>query len=307
MAPENASAPNASVPANPPADVGGRGRSATEWLKSVAQRARTAFILMPVVFVIAWFGGWWAFASALLVMLIALWELRGMLAQRGMHPITTLSAALCIVFLLATELPRQRLALLALGISGMLIGSFAWLMVSRKASVAGSLTDWALTVVLPIYLGWPLAAFLILRGSVAGYHANGFWWMLATFFGVWGFDTGAFFAGRWFGRHQMAPLISPKKTWEGAGGGLILALIGVFLFTLPIGVAWYHVVAIGVLVSIAATLGDLAESLLKRDIGVKDSGTIMPGHGGILDRIDSLLFAILVVFFYAAFLGSITI
>ena len=300
-------AENPGASAGVPADVGGRNRSATEWLKSVALRARTALVLMPIVVVLAWFGGWWAFAAALAATLLALWELRGMLAQRGMHPITTLSGALCIVFLVAAELPQQRLALVALGISGMLVGSFAWLIISRKASLSGSLTDWALTMVLPIYLGWPLAAFLILRGPTVGYHANGFWWMLATLFGVWGFDSAAFFAGRWFGRHQMSPLISPKKTWEGAAGGLIFALVGVYLFTIPIGVAWYHVLALGVLVSAAATLGDLAESLLKRDAGVKDSGTIMPGHGGILDRIDSLLFAILVVFFYAAFLGSIKV
>jgi phosphatidate cytidylyltransferase len=302
MAPENASAA-----ADTLADLGGRNRSAAEWLKSVAQRARTAFILMPIIIVLAWFGGWWAFACALVFTVVALWELRRMLAQRGLHPIMTLSGALCIVFLVAAELPQQRLALVALGISGMLVGSFAWLMISRQASLAGSLTDWALTMVLPFYLGWPLAVFLLLRGPTLGYHVNGFWWMLATLFGVWGFDTAAFFAGRWFGHHQMAPLISPKKTWEGAAGGLIFALIGVFVCTLPIGVAWYHVLAIGVLVSVAATLGDLAESLLKRDVGVKDSGTIMPGHGGILDRIDSLLFAILVVFFYAAFLGSIKV
>jgi phosphatidate cytidylyltransferase len=79
----------------------------------------------------------------------------------------------------------------------------------------------------------------------------------------------------------------------------------VALFTHPLGVAWYHVIALGVLISAAATVGDLAESLLKRDVGVKDSGSMMPGHGGILDRLDSLLFAVMVVYYYAYFLGSL--
>lgn len=308
---DTADAPNApGTPGSSPGGSEGAQRRATaEWLLNLGLRARTAFILIPVVVALAWFGGWVAFAGALLVTLLALWEMRGLFARRGWHPTILLSAAICCAFLVAAELPQQRALILELSISALVVGSFTWLILSRKASVEGSLLDWALTVVLPFYLGWPFAYFLVLRGAVPGYQSTGFWWTLTTLFAVWAFDSGAYFAGylagRFFQRHQLAPLISPKKSWEGVAGGLLLALLASWLFTRPIGVPWYHALAIGVLVSIAATLGDLAESLLKRDIGAKDSGTIMQGHGGILDRADSLLFAILVVYFYANFLGMV--
>jgi phosphatidate cytidylyltransferase len=284
-----------------------RGRTTPEWLAGLGQRSATAFILMPVVIAIVWFGGWVAFGCTVVVAALGLWELRSMLAQRGWHPILPLSAALGLCFLVAAMLPQQREAIAGLGISATIVVAFLWLMLARNEALEGSLTDWALTLVLPLYLAWPLALFLLLRGNTAGYHTAGFWWSLTTLFTVWAFDTFAFFAGRFFGRHRLAPRISPKKTWEGAAGGLIFAIVAAVLFTRPIGVPWYHALAIGVLVSFAATVGDLAESLLKRDTGVKDSGTLMRGHGGVLDRIDSLLFAVMAVFFYAVFLGSIRV
>ena len=286
-----------------------RRRATTEWLLNLGLRTRTALLLMPVVVALAWFGGWVAFAGALLVTLVALWELRALFARRGWHPIILLSAAACAAFLASSQLPQQRALILGLSISALLVGSFTWLILSRKATLDGALLDWALTVVLPFYLGWPFAYFLILRGAVPGYTSAGFWWVLATLFTVWSFDTFAYLsgylAGRFFTRHQLAPVISPKKSWEGVAGGLVVALVAAWVFTRPIGVPWYHALFIGVLVSIAATIGDLAESLLKRDIGAKDSGTIIQGHGGILDRADSLLFAMLVVYFYATFLGKV--
>ncbi|HEY7832373.1 MAG TPA: phosphatidate cytidylyltransferase [Ktedonobacterales bacterium] len=304
-APDEPESPDASGPAGARA----RRRATTEWLLNLGLRVRTAMLLIPVVIALAWFGGWVAFAGALLVTLVALWELRALFARRGWHPIIVLSAAACASFLAASELPQQRTLIVGLSISALIAGSFTWLILSRKATLDGSLLDWALTVVLPFYLGWPFAYFLLLRGGVPGYTSAGFWWTLTALFTVWSFDSAAYFtgylAGRFFTRHQLAPVISPQKSWEGVAGGMVLALVAAWVFTRPIAVPWYHALIIGVLVSIAATIGDLAESLLKRDIGAKDSGTIIQGHGGILDRADSLLFAILVVYFYAYFLGMV--
>jgi phosphatidate cytidylyltransferase len=110
---------------------------------------------------------------------------------------------------------------------------------------------------------------------------------------TWGNDTAAYYVGTWLGRHAMSPIISPRKTWEGAVGGL-MGSVGVallcrawFLPSLSVG----NTVAIGLVLGIVAPLGDLCESVLKRSAGVKDSGALIPGHGGILDRIDSLIFA----------------
>jgi phosphatidate cytidylyltransferase len=280
-------------------------RFSREWLMSTGQRSVTALFLIPVIVGIVWFGGWVAFGCTLLVSFAGLLELRVMLAHRGLRPIMLLSTALGVDFLVAAMLPAQRSLLIGLGISAMIVLSFSWLMLARKATLKGAVTAWALSVALPFYLCWPLAYFLLMRGGMAGYQSAGFWWTLTTLFGVWAFDTFAYFAGARFGRHHLAPSISPKKTWEGAAGGLIFTLVAVALFTHPLGVAWYHVIALAVLISAAATIGDLAESLLKRDVGVKDSGSIMPGHGGLLDRVDSLLFAVMVVYYYATFIGSI--
>jgi phosphatidate cytidylyltransferase len=119
-------------------------------------------------------------------------------------------------------------------------------------------------------------------------------------------DTGGYLAGVLFGRTRMAPIVSPKKSWEGLVGSYVLAAgVGVGLMTVVLDGPWWGGLALGVAGVTVATLGDLAESLIKRDLGVKDMGNLLPGHGGVLDRVDSLLFAAPVAFliFYAV-LGS---
>jgi len=117
-------------------------------------------------------------------------------------------------------------------------------------------------------------------------------WLLFAFLLVWAADTGAYFAGRRFGRHKLAPSISPGKTWEGVAGGLLLTLVAgtlaVIVLPAEMSPAWFLLIAVVFAVSV---VGDLFESLLKRQAGVKDSGTLLPGHGGVLDRLDSLLAA----------------
>ncbi|HLZ24082.1 MAG TPA: CDP-archaeol synthase [Ktedonobacterales bacterium] len=299
----------------------GEKAASSGWLASLAKRATSALILIPVVIALVWFGGWMAFVGALLTLLVATWELHDMFAHKGWHPPVVFSLALCIDFLVVAILWNEhvsRLALVAavlLGICALLTISFGWLILTRE-NFEAALLDWALAMATPFYLGLPLSFFLLLRGNVLGASAPGFAWMLATFFMVWANDTFALLAGHYLGRggrHKLAPRVSPAKTWEGFFGGLVFTVIAalVFLIAIPnifnlaIHVAWYHAAAIGILVAVAATIGDLAESLLKRGTNVKDSGKIIPGHGGILDRIDSLLFAVLVVVFYAAFLHGI--
>jgi phosphatidate cytidylyltransferase len=279
-------------------------KSSGSWLAGLLRRVATAAILIPIAIALIFFGGWVAFAGALLTLAIGLWELRAMFAKKGWHPAVLLSGVVGLAFLLAAELPRARVAIFALAISALLIGGFTWAMLMRP-TIEQTLVDLALTLAVPFYVGWPMMLFLLLRGNVAGVHSNNFWWVLALFVIVWANDTAAFVSGHFFGKHKLAPHISPAKTWEGFAGGLALAIVAAYILTLPLHIAWFHPIILGILVTIAATLGDLAESLLKRVCGVKDSGTIVPGHGGILDRIDSLLFAVVIVFFYAAFLQGI--
>ena len=152
---------------------------------------------------------------------------------------------------------------------------------------------------------------LLIRGSGPGvwhppsggwiYLPAGAWWLLVALLGVWVFDGAAFFAGRHFGRHKLAPLISPGKTWEGVVGGFVFCILVCLILTVvrPLGLPWYLAILLALLIGIAATLGDLAESLIKRQTNVKDSGQMMPGHGGLLDRIDSCLFVLIVVYIFS--------
>jgi phosphatidate cytidylyltransferase len=120
-------------------------------------------------------------------------------------------------------------------------------------------------------------------------------WLLWPMIVIWSGDTGAYFAGRALGRHKLAPRISPAKTWEGAAGGLVASIAGGFfgwyVLPLPDSIAWWMVLLFALPGAMVGQLGDLAESLLKRSVGVKDSSRILYGHGGMLDRVDALIFA----------------
>jgi phosphatidate cytidylyltransferase len=131
---------------------------------------------------------------------------------------------------------------------------------------------------------------------------EGLAWVFAVLVISWCGDTGGYFAGKYFGRHKLYPLVSPKKTWEGVAGGVALATMGLFVVravALPV-LSVFDVLVLGPVLCLAGVIGDLSESLLKRAFGVKDSGRILPGHGGLLDRIDSVLFVAPLLFAYVA-------
>jgi len=170
----------------------------------------------------------------------------------------------------------------------------------------GVFVNWAWTIAGILYVGW-LLSFLVALRLEAGRD-----WLYLALFATFGSDTAAYFIGRAIGRHKLAPHISPGKTWEGAVAGLLGAVIISLLFTLPKFFIWTNpvyikplhcleAVLLGLLISVFGQLGDLVESLLKRNSGVKDSGSLMPGHGGILDRMDSVVFASVVVYLYYIF------
>ena len=278
-------------------------KDSRQWNRSVGQRVITAVIAIPVVLAFVWLSGWWGFAVAIIAVILSVYELHNMMVHEGYHPLIWMSFALSIFFLLAAMFPQQRLILIEIGLSAALLITLPLLFFRKKLD--GAMVDWSLTLAIPVYLGWPLSVFLLLRGFQGGI-TPGFWWVLTVFLGVWGFDSGAFFAGHFFGKHKLAPAISPAKTWEGVVGGLVFSIAAALLFTTwPLGVPWYLAILLGILIGTFATLGDLAESLIKRQTHVKDSGQFMPGHGGLLDRIDSLLFAVIVVFIFAQLVGKL--
>jgi phosphatidate cytidylyltransferase len=280
--------------------------------QSVGLRWLTALILIPIVLILVWFGGWVAFVALVVIVILGMLELHSMMRHAGHRVLMSISIVLSCLFLLAAMLPQQQLLVLQIGIGGALIASFTWLFFRKD--LEGSLVDWAFTLAFPIYLGWSMSFFLVLRGNIAATIGGtggawitlpvGAWWVLVVLLGVWGFDSAAFFTGRYLGRHKVAPQVSPGKTWEGVAGGMVFAVIAALICTVKqLAVPWYFAILLGLLIGGAAVLGDLAESLIKRRMRVKDSGHILPGHGGVLDRIDSLLFAVIVVYIFSQFVG----
>jgi len=155
-------------------------------------------------------------------------------------------------------------------------------------------------VIGPMYICLPIAMLILID-----MHPNGNIWIFFLLAVIFANDTGAFYAGKTFGRHKLYREVSPNKTWEGAIGGLIAGLIVAAVF-LRIDILKVHALNLTILflvfgLSVATQIGDLVESMLKRAYGVKDSGRILPGHGGLLDRIDGLLFAVPVLYAYMAF------
>ncbi|WP_348787508.1 phosphatidate cytidylyltransferase [Leifsonia sp. NPDC080035] len=153
----------------------------------------------------------------------------------------------------------------------------------RGPSALGRDLTWGVLVQMYVSL---LASFAILLLAEDG----GEWWVLGFVIVVIAVDTGAYASGLSWGKHPMAPTISPKKTWEGFGGAAVAAIVaGVLISVFMIGMPWWFGIVFGVVTLLTATAGDLAESLIKRDLGIKDMSSWLPGHGGFLDRLDSIL------------------
>ena len=158
----------------------------------------------------------------------------------------------------------------------------------------GRFTSWGLAIASAVYAGGLLGFLVLLREL-----PNGFLWVALAFAVTWAYDTFGYLVGRGLGRRGFMTHISPRKTWEGVAGGMLAAIVVVAAFAPVLGYAWWLAFPIGFLWGLAAQAGDLVASMLKRDTGQKDSGRVIPGHGGMLDRLDALLFVAPAVFAFA--------
>ncbi len=216
-------------------------------------------------------------------MLVAAWglvEFQGLVPGGGWWPIrlVTLASGAALVIESALGLPGQ--AATMAGASLLLLFLLLWHPEERPLATWGSAVGGLAYIALPLSLLPPLR-----EGS------GGLTWVILALLGTFASDTGAYAVGRWLGRHPLAPRLSAGKTREGAAAGLlssIIAVVGVCLVA-PAPLAWPWMPVFGAALSVAGQLGDLAESMLKRSAGVKDAGRLLPGHGGLLDRLDSLL------------------
>ena len=212
----------------------------------------------------------------------------------------TIWGFICILGLISSTLFEDRFTFLLLASAAVL--PLIWLFLVSPRETA--LIRWSWTLLGILYIGWMLSRYVALRDIEQGTE-----WVLLALFSTFACDTAALFAGRAWGKHAMAPSISPGKTWEGAATGLTAAMAAPLIINtiltiiglgLPIGSQ--ELVFLGMLIGISAQIGDLWESRLKRQADIKDSGTIIPGHGGILDRIDSIIFTGVVVYYYVVWM-----
>lgn len=250
-------------------------------------------ILTGIVFVIAIIGGmWWHQYSYLLifytVVLLGMLEFAELVRARPVH--AQIGWALVLgsfwylasFFVLAGIISERWLMFVVPLIMAVFITELF-----RKSNTP--LLNIACTLIIPFYVALPFSFlhFLVFKGGSYDYLL-----LLGFFLMIWANDSGAYLIGVRFGKHRLFPRISPRKSWEGAVGGFVLTLAIALVLSLFIEqLSWGHWLAIGVLVSVMGTFGDLVESMLKRSVNVKDSGSLLPGHGGVLDRFDAVVFA----------------
>lgn len=261
------------------------------------RRVITGLWGVPLVIVAIWFDEPlpWFTLLAVIVGLLAIVEFYKITGILRVVPLTVFGLIWTLLFIIEPHwnYDNAKAVLLASAVVISLL-----LRVPLRA-VKFSLADWAWSLAGIIYVGLLLGLLVSLRIEA------GREWLYLVILCTFASDTAAFFIGRAVGRHKLAPSISPGKTWEGAAGGLLGAVIISLLFTLStpvqLPISYGEAIMLGVLISVCGQIGDLAESKLKRHKAIKESGTLMPGHGGLLDRLDSILFAGLAVYIYYTF------
>lgn len=264
-------------------------------MSNLVQRVLTSLVGAVVVVGAVWIGGW-AFAVLMAVVaVLAQREVYGLLEAAGTRPLVVYGIALGALAVVSPLVPGAG-AVLVLGGLGVL-GAVLY------RSSRTPLLDTAGTVFGVVYPALLTSYLVAVRTAdvpwLVGREA--FWLTAMLLFCVWGSDSFAYFAGRAFGTHPLFPRVSPKKTWEGSAGGAVgaFALAAAFKVLALDGVlTWPDVVVVALACGVASQFGDLVESLFKRSVDVKDSATWIPGHGGMLDRIDAAVVAVPLVVIY---------
>ncbi len=251
-------------------------------------RLLVASILISLVVFALNVGGLIFFSLVAVLILLSGFEFYQLMRSGGHQPLTPIGLILIAIFLLQASARADwtRDALIAAIIITLLIAVFQrserWLV------------GWGLTFVGALYIGGLGTYFVLMRDL-----PDGKVWSAMAALSTWAMDTAAYTVGKRWGKHSFFPSVSPKKTWEGAIGGWAWAIFSMLVLGSVYGLPLVHSLALGAGIALIGTFGDLAESVIKRQVGAKDSSAVLGAHGGILDRIDSLLFVAPFVYYYA--------
>jgi len=257
-------------------------------------RILTALIAAPIILACVYFGG---VAFLLLVLILAIAsinEFYTMMKQKDFHPAYWVGNFFTIFFIVFAAYALKKNWEPAH--SAILTGSVLVTMVATlflKTRPKEAIVDIAVTLMGMFYIGWFFSYFLFIRAlTERGAYLI---FLLMT---IWALDVVAYFFGSRFGKHKLWPSVSPKKSVEGAVAGFVVCLVAASIFGYYAGFDLAHSIILGAIIGVVAQLSDLVESLIKRDAGVKDSSAIVPGHGGVLDRMDSFILTAPVVYYY---------
>ena len=249
-------------------------------------RTISGIVVIVITFGFGLIGGVWFTLFVFVVMLLTTYELWRLCMAANYKPSLAVAGLTAMAAFAGIRWPA--LPILIPGISIALLATLGLQLARTSQRRFG---DWAVSFAGGFYLGWTCGHLAEIREL-----DNGAWWLLLTLVSVWMADSGAYVFGRLFGKHKITPSISPGKTWEGYIGGVFTALVGGALVGIMSPIGLLSALVTGALIGVFSVFGDLIESLIKREAHAKDSGRLIPGHGGVFDRIDSLLWAAVITF-----------
>ncbi len=256
---------------------------------SLLSRLLSTAVMLPTVLFPLFLGGWWFFGLIVVAMSVATCEYVQMLRRHGYEAHNVFALALLWAILLDFFLAN--VSCLQPALAFLLFVSLAWHVLRDETRT--KVENWLLPLGGALYIGWMAGHMFLIRALPQGGYL-----LFLTLGATWLADSAAYFVGRAWGKHRMSPGISPKKTWEGFAGGVVVAVAGGAIIARLGGFGWGHGAALGLLLAVLTPIGDLGVSMIKRQTGVKDSSRLIPGHGGLFDRVDSLLVAAIVGYYY---------
>ncbi len=256
----------------------------------VVKRIITGVLIAVFIGVIIWLGDPWFTLAAIAVAALGCLEFYRIVRTENIQPLSILGVVFSVLFILNAHSPFS--ITLSLLFALLTVVPLIWVLFQKNKDNA--FINWGWTAAGVLYTGWLLSFYVLIRKF-----ENGMGWIFLVLACTALCDVFAYAVGSTLGRHPMASSVSPGKTWEGAAGGLaasvLFAVLLGLLFGLPLN--WWQMVLAGIIISLFSQMGDLIESLLKRNMKAKDTGSLLPGHGGILDRIDSHLLVAPVAYF----------